>query len=64
MEKNEAIELLKSSKTKEQWNENADKIKAALGGYPEWWYATVVTSGLMDTVLGDGASQIKIQVIQ
>jgi hypothetical protein len=64
MEKQEAIELLKSSKTKDQWNENTDKIKAAFGGYPEWWYATVVTSGLMDAVLGEGASQIKIQVIE
>ena len=63
MEKQEAIELLKSSKTKDQWNENTDKIKAAFGGYPEWWYATVVTSGLMDSVLGEGASQIKIQVL-
>ena len=63
MEKNEAIELMKSSKSKEEWNRNCDKVKAANQGfYPEWWYAEIISSGLCDQVLGDGASQIKIQV--
>lgn len=63
MEKNEAIELMKSSKTKQEWNDNTDKVKAAFGGYPEWWYAEIVTSGLMDETLGAGASQIKIVIL-
>lgn len=63
MEKNEAIELMKSSKTKQEWNSNTDKVKAAFGGYPEWWYSEIVISGLMDETLGEGASQINIQVL-
>ena len=63
MSKQDAIELMKSSKTKDEWNANCDKVKAANGGYPDWWYPEIVASGLMDKTLGDGASQIKIIAI-
>ena len=40
-----------SSKSKEEWNENCDKVKAAHnGGYPEWWYVEIIESGLYSRV--------------
>ncbi len=39
--------LMASSKSEREWNANADKVKAANNGYPNWWYAEIVLSGLM-----------------
>ena len=51
MEKQVVIDLMTSSKSKEEWNENCDKVKAAHnGGYPEWWYVEIIESGLYSRV--------------
>jgi len=61
MEKQEVMDLLKSSKNSSEWNANCDTIKKAFnGGYPAWWYQEVVLSGFMDDTLGPGSSTIKI----
>ena len=64
MEKQEVIDLMKSSKNSTEWNTNCDKVKKAHNnGYPDYWYSTFVLSGLMYEILGAGASQIKIKTI-
>lgn len=58
MNEQEAIDLMKSSRSTQEWNDNCDKIKAAyLGkpgasfdGYPDWWYARIIRSGVADMV--------------
>ncbi len=51
MEKQVVIDLMTSSKSKEEWNENCDKVKVAHnGGYPEWWYVEIIESGLHSRV--------------
>jgi len=45
------VSLMKSSKNESEWNANCDKIKKINnGGYPEFWYETVLASGLMNQV--------------
>jgi hypothetical protein len=39
-------ELMASSTSEKEWNANADAVKAANGGYPDFWYKTVLLSGL------------------
>ncbi|MBP9090544.1 hypothetical protein KBI23_05900 [bacterium] len=39
-------QLMRSSTSEAEWNANCDKVKAANGDYPSWWYATIVMSGL------------------
>ena len=39
--------LMSSSKSEREWNDNCDKVKAANGGYPHWWFLEIVISGLM-----------------
>ena len=63
MEKQEVIALMESSKSDEEWNANCDKVKKAYGGYPDYWYAEIVLSGLCDRVsakYGGSGSRITI----
>jgi len=43
----EVLELMKSSTNEQEWNDSADKVKKACNGYPDFWYATIVMSGVM-----------------
>jgi len=42
----DAADLMASSKSEAEWNANCDQIKAANNGYPDWWFTTIVVSGL------------------
>lgn len=46
MSENEVVELMKSSKSEKEWNANCDTVKSKCGGYPSFWYGTIVLSGL------------------
>jgi hypothetical protein len=50
MTKQEVIDLMSGSKTEKEWNENCDKVKAAFNGYPDFWYAEIVLSGIAGVV--------------
>ncbi len=60
MDKEEVIDLLRSSKNSQEWNDNCDLVKKAFNGYPSWWYQEIILSGLCDEILGPGSSTIKI----
>lgn len=60
MDKDQVLTLMKSSKTSDEWNANCGKVKAACGGYPEYWFQEVVMTRLADKVLGQGAGDITI----
>ncbi len=62
MEKQEVIDLMRSSKSKQEWNANCDKVKKACGGYPDFWYPEVIATNLCDQTLGTGASTINVTV--
>lgn len=61
MTKEEVLKLMASSKDKDEWNLNCEKVKAACGGYPKYWYIEVIKSGLCDRTLGNGSSSIIIR---
>lgn len=64
MTKEEVVQLMKSSKNSNEWNLNCDKVKKAFGNnYPAFWYETIILSGLLDSTLGKGSSEIKIHTI-
>lgn len=46
MTKGDVIALMRSSKSEAEWNANCDKVKAEFDGYPDWWFLTIVMSGL------------------
>lgn len=47
MTQHEVVELMKSSKNADEWNNNCDKVKAAFNGnYPAFWYGAIIMSGI------------------
>ncbi len=47
MSETEVVELMKSSNSPQEWDANCDKVKAAFGGYPSFWFPEVIASGLL-----------------
>jgi cellulase/cellobiase CelA1 len=48
MTEQEVKELMLSSTSETQWNQNCDKVKAANeGDYPRFWYVTIVLGGVL-----------------
>ena len=46
--------------SEDDWNKRCDQVQAANGGnYPDFWYETVILSGLLDKTLGPGSSDIR-----
>ncbi len=45
--KDDVVSLMESSKTEAEWNTNCDKVITANNGYPQFWYAAIVLSGVM-----------------
>jgi hypothetical protein len=39
-------EVMESSTSEPEWNQ----VKKAFGGYPDFWFATIIQSGLCDRV--------------
>jgi hypothetical protein len=61
MTKQEVIDLMKTSKNTSEWNRNCDIVKERCGGdYPDFWFSTMIMSGLMNEILGPGSDEIKI----
>lgn len=45
------VKLMRSSKDSREWNANCDAVKAANSGdYPDFWYVTIMMSGLAQEV--------------
>ncbi len=51
MNEQEVIDLMKASKSDEEWNANCQKVKEACGGeFPKFWNTAVIFSGLAPKV--------------
>lgn len=44
------------------WNLRCDKVKAANGGYPPFWFETMILSGEADEILGKFGADTKLRV--
>jgi hypothetical protein len=64
MTQQEIIDLMKSSKSDNEWNDNCAKVKTEFGGhYPDFWYAAIIQSDLVNQTLGPGSDEIKISTL-
>ena len=62
MDKQEVVNLMKSSKSENEWDANCDKVKAACDGYPDFWYSNIVMSGLFNDVSSKWGGTDQIQI--
>jgi hypothetical protein len=46
MTEQEVVDLMASSRSDDEWNDNADKVKKACKGYPSFWFNAVIKSGV------------------
>ena len=46
----EVKELMESSKSEEEWNKNCDIVKSKCGGYPDFWYSSIIIGGVLSKV--------------
>lgn len=62
MNEEEVVDLMDSSRSESEWNDNAAKVKQACGGFPVFWYRAIVASGLINRVAarwgGDGMMKV------
>jgi hypothetical protein len=62
-EKKRVVALMESSQTEQQWNDNCDAVKREFGGYPEWWFLTIVISGVLKRVAARWGDDGEIKVV-
>lgn len=47
------VDLMKSSKSVEEWNLNCDRVKEAnQNDYPEFWFSAIIQSGVAALITG------------
>jgi hypothetical protein len=52
MTEQDVVNLMKSSNSEAEWNNNADKVKKAFGGeYPRFWYPAILLSGIANETI-------------
>ncbi len=56
----EVKSLMGGSRNEGDWNTNCGVVKAACGGYPDFWFREIIASGLMNDTLGPGSDEIHI----
>lgn len=63
MTEDNVVELMKQSKTQEEWNTNCNTVKAAFNGqYPDFWETAVVAADLENkTKKKNGWEKIEIK---
>lgn len=45
----EVKKLMESSKSEQEWNKNCDIVKLKCGGYPDFWYTTIILGGVLQS---------------
>ena len=63
MTQGQVVTLMESSGSEKEWNDNCDRVKAACGGYPEFWYSAVVLSGLSKRTAAKWGSDDSIKIL-
>ena len=63
MTQQEVIDLMKSSKSEEDWNKNCDLVKQKCNGYPPFWYKEIILSGLADEIMQKFGETTEIHIV-
>jgi hypothetical protein len=50
MTQQQVIHLMSSATSESDWNDKCGQVKTACNGYPDFWFSSIVPSGLVDRV--------------
>lgn len=56
------VELMKTSKTEQEWNANGEKVKQANDGFPGFWFRAIIMGGVMRDTAAKWGGDDKIHV--
>ena len=62
IDKQRIVALMLSSRSEKEWNDNCDAVKAEFGGYPRWWYETIIMSGVLPRTAARWGDNGKIKI--
>lgn len=62
MNEEQVKELMRSSKTEQEWNNNCDVVKKSCNGYPSFWFTAIIASGLCGEVSKKFGKDDKIHI--
>lgn len=62
MNEAEVVELMRSSTSEEEWDDNCDRVKEACNGYPDFWYRAILSSGVMTETVEKFGGSAEMQV--
>lgn len=51
MNEQAVIDLMESSQSAKEWDNNCGTVKEACDGYPEFWWASIIKSGRADQIM-------------
>jgi hypothetical protein len=61
MTRQELVDFMKQTVDRNDWRARCDYVKRHHGNqYPDFWYEEIIRSGLMDEILGEGASDLRV----
>jgi hypothetical protein len=64
MTEEEVIELMKTSISLQEWNDNCKLVKKNCNGhYPDFWYSIMILSGLADQIVNKFGMDTKIRIV-
>ena len=64
MDENKVVELMKSSKSEQEWNKNCNTVRKSHGGaYPTFWYKAIVLSGVSGETAAKWGDTDQIEII-
>jgi len=58
------IELMETSQSPEQWDANCDTVKERCNGYPDFWWASIINSGVADKIMSRWGGSTKLTILK
>lgn len=62
MTEEQVVSLMEGATSEQDWNKKCDQVKAACGGYPDFWYREIVLSGLAGRVAASFGVTAEIKI--
>lgn len=63
MNEAQVVALMSSATSSQDWNDKCDEVKRACNGYPNFWYASIIQSGLARQVMAKFGASPELRII-